>query len=174
VNVHEAIRARHSVREYRGTPVPEESLRRVLEAARLAPSSSNRQMWRFIVVKDEERRNDLARAANNQMWIAGAPVTIATIATETRSVMTCEVPRYAIDCAIAIDHMTLAAVAEGLGTCWIGAFSQQKAREILGVPADAMVVTIMPLGYPTRDVAPPKTRKRFEEVVRRETYQAHE
>lgn len=170
MNVHEAIRTRRSVREYRDTPVPEESLTRVLEAARLAPSSSNRQMWRFIVVKDAARRRELARAANNQMWMAGAPVIIATVATDAQSIMTCEVPRYAVDCAIAIDHMTLTAVEEGLGTCWIGAFSQQKAREILGVPPDAMVVTVMPLGYPAVDVAPPKMRRRFEEVVRAETY----
>jgi nitroreductase len=172
VNVHEAIRTRRSVRDYRGTPVPEESLMRVLEAARLAPSSSNRQMWRFIVVKDEARRRELARAANNQMWIAGAPVVIATVATEPQSIMTCEVPRYAVDCAIAIDHMTLAAVEEGLGTCWIGAFSQQKVREILGVPTDAMVVTVMPLGYPAHEGASAKMRKRLEEVVRAETYGA--
>jgi len=177
MNVHEAIRARRSVREYRNTPVeyrntpvPDESLTRVLEAARLAPSSSNRQMWRFVVVRDSARRKELARAANNQMWIADAPVIIATVSTENQSIMTCGIPRYAVDCAIAIDHMTLAAVEEGLGTCWIGAFSQEKAREILGVPASATVVTIMPLGYPARDYVPTRSRRSFEEVVCQETY----
>lgn len=170
MNVHEAIRTRCSVRQYRDTPVPEESLRRVLEAAVLAPSSSNRQMWRFIIVKDEGRRRELAQAANNQMWIAGAPVIIATVATESDSIMTCGIPRYAVDCAIAIDHMTLAAVEEGLGTCWIGAFSQEKARDILGVPPGATVVTIMPLGYPARQTSPTKVRKGFDEVVASETY----
>ncbi len=170
MNVHEAIRTRCSVRQYRDTPVPEESLRRVLEAAVSAPSSSNRQLWRFIVVKDEGRRRELARAANNQMWMAEAPVIIATVATESDSIMTCGIPRYAVDCAIAIDHMTLAAVEEGLGTCWIGAFSQEKAREILGVPPGATVVTILPLGYPAREASPTKARKRFDEVVASETY----
>ncbi|MCK9357672.1 MAG: nitroreductase family protein [Dehalococcoidia bacterium] len=170
MNVHEAIRARHSVRDFRSTPVPEESLARVLEAARLAPSSSNRQEWRFIVVRDEDRRRRLAVAANNQMFIAVAPVIIATVATEPDSIMTCGLPRYAVDCTIAIDHVTIAAVEEGLGTCWIGAFSQEKVRDILGVGPDCMVVTIMPLGYPTSDAVPAKSRKRLQDIVRYETY----
>lgn len=170
MDVHETIRTRRSVRSFSDRPVPEESLTRVLEAARLAPSSSNRQMWRFVVVRDEDRRRELAEAANNQMWIAGAPVIIATVATESDSVMTCGVPRYPVDCAIAIDHMTLAAVEEGLGTCWIGAFSQDRARSILQVPRTAMVVTVMPLGYAREAAAPTKSRKSLDEVVRNETY----
>jgi len=170
MNVHEAIHARHSVRDFRSTPVPEESLSRVLEAARLAPSSSNRQEWRFIVVRDEDRRRRLAVAANNQMFIAVAPVIIAAVATEPDSIMTCGLPRYAVDLAIAIDHITLAAVEEGLGTCWIGAFSQEKVREILGVGPDCMVVTVMPLGYPSSSVVPAKSRKRLQDIVRYETF----
>jgi len=170
MNVHEAIRARHSVRDFRAATVPDESLARVLEAARLAPSSSNRQEWRFIVVRDEDRRRKLAFAANNQMFIAGAPVVIAVVATEPDSIMTCGLPRYAVDCAIAIDHITLAAVEEGLGTCWIGAFSQETVREILGVGPDCMVVTIMPLGYPASSVVPAKSRKKLQDIVRYETY----
>ncbi len=172
MNVHEALRVRRSVRCFRSTPVPEESLRHVLEAARMAPSSGNRQEWRFIVVRDEERRHRLASAANNQTFIAGAPVVIAAVATEPQSVMTCGVPRYPVDLAIAVDHMTLAAVEEGLGTCWIGAFSQEKVREILGVSPECMVVTVMPLGYPSSDVVLPKVRKRLEDIVCYETDRA--
>ncbi len=170
MNVHEAIRARHSVRAFRGTPVPEESLMRVLEAARLAPSSSNRQEWRFVVAREEDTRRKLAAAANNQIFIAEAPVVIAAVATEPDSVMTCGVTRYAVDLAIAIDHMTLAAVEEGLGTCWIGAFSQERVRQILGVGPDCMVVTVMPLGYPASSVVPSKSRKRLEDIVRYEMF----
>jgi nitroreductase len=169
MNVHESIRSRSSVRQYLPTPVPEDSLQRVLEAARLAPSSSNRQEWRFIVIRDEERRTRLATAANGQMWIAGAPVIIAAIGTDSRSIMTCGVPRYAVDLSIAITQMMLAAVEENLGTCWIGAFSQDKVREILGVGTDCMVVTIMPLGYHDSRSSSPKLRKRLEDIVRYET-----
>ena len=169
MNVHEAIRVRRSVRSFLSTPIPEDSLMRVLEAARLAPSSSNRQEWRFIVVRDGDRRRSLATAANNQGFIAGAPVVIAAVATEPQSVMTCGVPRYPVDLAIAIDHMTLAAVEEGLGTCWIGAFSQERVRQILGVGPECMVVTVMPLGYPAPVAAPAKDRKRLEDIIRHES-----
>lgn len=167
MNVHEAIRTRYSVRRFRPDPVPEESLFRVLEAARLAPSSSNRQDWRFIVVRNEQTRRKIASIANNQMWIADAPVLIAAVGTDPGSVMTCGVPRYAVDTSIAVEHMTLAAVEEGLGTCWIGAFSQEGARTILGVGEDCMIVTVMPLGYPAV-ASGAKSRKHLDEIVRYE------
>jgi len=170
MNVHEAIRMRSSVRGYLPTPVPDDALFRVLEAARLAPSSSNRQEWRFIVVRDEERRRRLAAAAYGQMFIAEAPVVIAAVGTDPQSTMTCGIPRYAVDVSIAITHMMLAAVEEGLGTCWIGMFSQEKVREILGVGSDCMVATIMPLGYPAPGETPAKSRKRLEDIVTYETY----
>ena len=97
MDVHEAIRTRRSVRDYGDTPIPDEALLKVLEEARLAPSSSNQKNWRFIVVKEEARRMGIAKAASNQMWIAGAPVIIAAVATEPRSIMTCGVPRFAVD-----------------------------------------------------------------------------
>jgi nitroreductase len=170
MKIHEVIRTRYSVREYLPTPVPDEQLLKVLEAARLAPSSSNRQEWRFIVVRDEDRRRRLASAANNQTWIAGAPIIIAAVGTDPGSIMTCGLPRYAVDVSIAITHMMLAAVEESLGTCWIGAFSQEKVRQILGVSDDSVVVTIMPLGHPRSSGGAAKSRKRLEDIVRYETY----
>ena len=169
MDVHEAIRTRCSVRQYRSDAVPEESLLRVLEAARLAPSSSNRQEWRFIVVRDEARKKRLAQAANNQTWIASAPVVIGAVGTDPTSIMTCGHPHYAVDLAIAVDHMTLAAVQEGLGTCWIGAFSQERVREILGVDSSCVVLTILPLGYAAGGSGGAKSRKRLEQIVRYET-----
>lgn len=168
MNVHEAIRARRSIRDFLPAPVPEDTLNRVLEAARLAPSSSNRQEWRFIVVKEAERRRRLAEAANNQMWIADAPVIIAAVGTDPTSIMTCGLPRHAVDVSIAITHIMLAAVEEGLGTCWIGAFSQEKVRDILGVGPGRVVVTIMPLGY-HQPVSGTTARKPLKQIVRHET-----
>lgn len=74
-----------------------------------------------------------------------------------------------MDLAIAIDHITLAAAAEGLGTCWIGSFDQRLARQILEVPEDCTIVTVMPIGYP-RSAAGTKSRKKIEDIVRYETY----
>jgi len=166
----EAIRKRHSVRDYEDKSIPEDKLNRVLEAARLAPSANNRQPWKFVVVKDRQRRQELARAADGQTFIGEAPVVIAAVATNTEHVMPCGVPSYAVDLAIAVDHMTLAAADEGLGTCWIGAFSQERAKEILGIPAPYRVVTLFPLGFPRRE-REMKVRKALEEIVCYETFQ---
>ena len=160
----EAIEKRQSVRSYEDKPVPEEKLRRVLEAARLSPSASNMQPRKFVVVRDRKRREELARAASGQAFVGEAPVVIAAVATEPESIMTCGVPRYAVDVAIAVDHMTLAAVDEGLGTCWIGSFSQEKVREILGIPDRYRVVALLPLGFPQRESAT-KQRKPLDQIA---------
>ncbi|MGE5586343.1 MAG: nitroreductase family protein [Bacillota bacterium] len=160
----DAIKERRSVRAYQDRDVAADKLERVLEAARLAPSASNRQMWKFVVVRDPDRRRLLAEAANGQSFVAQAPVVIAGVALRTGHVMSCEVPSYAVDLSIAMEHIALAAAAEGLGTCWIGAFSQPRAREILGVPDRYKIVALMPLGYPA-DSPRPKERKTLDDIV---------
>ena len=165
----EAIKKRRSIRDYMNKPVPEEKLLKVLEAARLAPSASNRPMWKFIVVRDSKRRQELARAADGQAFVAEAPVVIAAVAMMPEHVMGCGIPTYAVDLAIAVDHMTLAAVDEELGTCWIGAFSQEETREILNVPKNYRIVTLLPLGFP-RQAGTPKIRKSLDEIVCYETF----
>lgn len=169
MEVKEAILQRKSIRNYKDTPVPEEKLRNVLEAARMAPSGANRQPWKFVVVRDGEKRVLLSDASGGQAHVAAAPVVIAAVTTAPDNMMMCEVPGYPVDLAIAVDHMTLAAVDEGLGTCWIGAFSQDKAREILGIPNNCKIVALLTLGYPD-DPGRPKTRKSLDEIVCYETY----
>ena len=166
----EAIRTRRAVRDYEDRPVPEDKLRRVLEAARLAPSASNRQRWKFVVVRDLERRRALSRAAGGQVHLIKAPVVIAAVATYPEYVMRCGVPAYAVDLAIAMDHITLVAVDESLGTCWVGAFSQDEARVILGVPQNYCIVALMPLGF-LKEENKLKSRKSLEEIVCYETFQ---
>lgn len=169
MDVYEAIRTRRSVRAYQDKPVPEEVLNRILEAARLAPSAANRQQWKFIVVQDPELRKKLITAANNQQFVGQAPVVIVAVSLEPDRVMSCEVPAYAVDLAIAVDHMTLAATAEGLGTCWIGAFHQSEVKRVLNIPNQYKVVTLIPLGYPA-DSPRIKSRKPLEEIVCYDTF----
>lgn len=164
MNVHEAIKARRAVRSYKSDPVPEESLKRILEAARLAPSAKNEQTWKFIVVKDQEKKKQLSQAARNQEFIAQAPIVIAGVALDPEYIMGCEVPGYAVNLAIALEHIALAAVEEGLGTCWVGGFSQPDARKALGVPEKYKVVSLIPLGFPA-DKPKLKLRKSLEEIV---------
>ncbi|HQJ79869.1 MAG TPA: nitroreductase family protein [Methanothrix sp.] len=131
----QAIRARRSIRNYLDSPVEEEKLLAVLEAGRLAPSARNMQDWRFIVVSDPATRQRLAEAARDQQFVAQAPLVIAACGTSDL-VMTCGQPAYAIDVAIALDHMTLAAASLGLGSCWIGAFYEDRVKQILAVPPE--------------------------------------
>ena len=170
MDVYEAIRVRKSVREFEGKDIPEESLMRLLNAARLAPSASNRQEWRFVVVRDSETRKKLAVAAKNQTFIGEAPVVLACCAETNGHVMTCGQPCYPIDVAIAMDHLTLCAAAEGLGTCWIGAFDEVKVKEILGIPPEVRVVELLPVGYPKAPGPVAKSRIPLEKMIKRERW----
>ncbi|MHC4248191.1 MAG: nitroreductase family protein [Planctomycetota bacterium] len=170
MTVMEAIRTRKSVRAFEKKPVEDEKLNTVLEAARLAPSASNRQEWRFVVVRDEGVRAKLAKAAKNQHFVGEAPVVIACCAETDAHVMTCGQQCYPIDVAIAIDHMTLAAVELGLGTCWIGAFSEPEVKKVLGIPEEIRVVELMPLGYPADPAPKDKSRRATDEIVRWEKW----
>jgi nitroreductase len=150
MHVLEAIKTRRSVRSYSSRPIPDDVSGRLRNALRWAPSACNFQPWRFIFVTDAGLRRRLAQVANDQMWMADAPVTVVA----------CGLPEQAyrrmgghgnsvdIDVAIAVDHLTLAAVADGLGTCWIGAFDEKKVKPLLKIPPPVKVVAMTPLGYP--------------------------
>jgi nitroreductase len=164
MNVFEAIKSRRSIRSFADQTIEEEKLRKVLEAGRLAPSAANMQEWKFVVVRDKETKEKLATAANNQRFIAKADVVIVGCATEVDKIMTCGQYTYPIDLAIAMDHMSLQAVEEGLGTCWIGAFDEAEVKKVLGIPPEIRVVELMPLGYPLF-VPEPRPRKGIDEIV---------
>ena len=164
MELYEAIQKRHSVRSYQKKAVEEDKLTRVLDAGRAAPSARNLQPWKFVVVRVEGGRRKIAELSG-QRFLAEAPVVIAVVGTSPERIMFCDVPADPVDCAIAIDHMTLAAVAEGLGSCWIGHFPQQQCRELLGVPTNAKIIELLALGYPASSPPATKSRKDFGEVV---------
>lgn len=165
----EAIRRRRSIRKYLPRKIENDKLDRVLEAGRLAPSAKNLQEWRFIVVRDDGRRRRLAEAAKGQTFVGEAPVVIAACATMTDYVMTCGQLTYPINLAIAVEHMVLQAVAEGLGTCWIGAFYEEEVKKVLNIPPEVRAVALLPLGYP--DESPVSSpRKKMEEIIAFETW----
>ena len=164
MDVYEAINKRRSVRSYEDKPIPEDVLNRILEVARLAPTAKNRQQFKLIVVKDKETRRKLIEAANNQQFVGEASVVIAAVGLTPNNKMRCDIPTDPVDVAIAIDHITLAAVEEGLGTCWIGSFYQDKVCKLLGIPSSCKVVELLTLGYP-KDTPRHKTRKSMDELV---------
>ncbi len=169
MSVQNIIRLRRSVRSYLPTAVTADQLQAVLEAGRLAPSASNRQDWKFLVVREVETRKKLVAACHNQEFIGQAPVVIVACSTNPTRQMSCGWKAAPVDLAIAVDHMTLVARELELGTCWIGAFDQQAVKDVLGIPEEVGVVTLTPLGRP-QSWPEPRPRKSFEEVVIHETW----
>ena len=170
MDVYEAIRTRKSVRSFQDKPVEDALLRRIFEAVRLAPSARNAQEWRFVAVRDAATKQRIAVQAAQQPFIGTAAVILACCAKTDGRIMRCGQAAYPIDVAIAMDHLSLAAAAEGLGTCWIGSFDEDLVKEILGIPASVKVVQLMPLGYPV-DAAPvAKDRLPLEQILRRERW----
>ncbi len=169
MEVLKVIRSRRSIREYDSREVEDDKLVRILESGRLSPPAGNRQERRFVIIRDPGTRQMLSEAARGQKFVAEAPVLIAACSVESEYVMLCGQPAYTIDTAIAVDHMTLQAVEEGLGTCWIGAFDEKKVKKILNIPDNVRVVALLPLGYPSA-IPHPTPRKSRNEIVKWEKW----
>jgi len=173
----EAIRGRRSIRKYTPQPVDDKTLNTILEAARQAPSWANTQCWRFVVVRDEKLRNKLAdtgiavatgKANRGTESMRVTPIAIVVCAEMRKAGYSLGEPKgpvtdkgdwYMYDVALAMQNLTLAAHALGLGTVHVGAFDAIKVAEILGVPEGYAVVAMTPLGYPDES---PKARPRKE------------
>jgi len=175
-NVHEVIKQRRSVREYSSKPIPDRVLRRLKDALRFAPSACNFQPRKFIFVTDENLKTELSRLANNQSFIARAPLVVVACGEPGKAYkrMAGYKNSVDIDVAIALDHLTLAAASEGLGTCWIGAFDEKRVKHLLGVPENLVITAIMPVGYPVSanliGPAPENNRKLESEIFSKNYY----
>ena len=191
---------RRSIRKYKPDSVPEEKLKYVLEAARIAPSWGNRQCWRYIIVTDEPLRKKIIERASpliekiigtlrkkiieraspppsegrpirSRDWAAQAPIIIVGCADPTKSGDKEGKPYYLLDMGISMEHIMLAAAEQGLGTCWIGGgFDEKVVKEALGIPEEIRVVALTPLGYPD-EVTEPRSRKTFEEMTSRNRWE---
>jgi nitroreductase len=167
MDLYEVMKTRRSIRSYLADPISEEKLSRILEAVRISPSGSNRQPWKFILVKDKELKTQVARACSNQEFVAEAPLIVVAcgykIPTNRGGYM--GDMGMLVDVAIAFTHMILAARAEGLGTCWIGSFENDQVKKILQIPDDANVAAISPLGYPKQEFSASSNRKTMKEIL---------
>jgi nitroreductase len=179
VEVIEAIETRRSIRRYKPESVGKEELNTVLEAARWAPSWANTQCWRFIVVRDAQRKVSLAGALTP--WnpaieaIKSAPVVIVACAELGKSgfrrgeAVTDKGDWYMFDVALAMQNLMLAAHSLGLGGVHVGALDAKKAAQILELPQNIVVVEMTPLGYPEGEAKVPK-RKELSQLVFYEKY----
>ena len=161
----EAIKGRRSIRKYQSKAIPGEVLNQVLEAGRWAPSASNFQPWKFVVVKNDKAKEELARTATYGSFLTDAPVAIAVVIDPWSSNHPVE------DGAAATQNMLLAAHALGLGSCWIGSYNsayENRAKSILGVPDDRRLLSLISLGYPAESKE--GTRVELGELVCYERY----
>ncbi len=134
MDLYDVIRTRRSIRAYKRNSVEEDKLQRILDAAKFAPSAANRQPVHFIVVKNDEVKQKL-KDAYSQRWFYTAPIIICACAITDKAWKRNDGKEYVdVDVTIAMDHLILAASAEGLGTCWIAAFKPEVVKEVLDIP----------------------------------------
>jgi len=164
MDVFDAIRTLLAVRQYRDRPVPDATVERIVEAARLTGSAMNAQPWHFIVVRERETLRQLGRLARSGPYVAEAALAVV-VAIDKDS-------RFALsDASRAIQSMMLAAWADGVGSNWVGFTGMNEVKALLGVPASLDVAAVVPFGYPTRAVGRGrKQRKPLREIAHRERY----
>ena len=164
----ELVLSRKSVRGYDGSkPVPNEVLTRILDAGRFAPSAKNLQPWKFLVIQSPEML-DTVRPCYEREWFRQAPVILVVKGDRNAAWVRSSDSWNSLetDLAIAMDHIVLAAQAEGIATCWISAFDPVLLHKVLHLTPDEDIFAITPLGYASADAETrPKTRKPFDEVV---------
>lgn len=161
MNLFEAIDARQSIRAYLPREIGEDTLRKIFDAINRAPSAGNLQAYRVWVVRDSATKQQLAKAALGQDFMAGAPVVLVFCAERARA------GRYGArgaelyciqDATVAVAYAQLAATALGLATCWIGAFNETEVARILKLPAGLRPIAMLPIGYGAE--TPPRTPRR--------------
>lgn len=153
MDLFEAISARRSIRQFDTTKdVDEETVNKILNAAIYAPSAGNGQSWHFFVIRDDGIKHKLATEAGHQLFIGQAPVAIVVctdLEKAEKGYGTRGSELYSLqETAAAIQNMLLSVTALGLGSCWVGAFDEERAREILDLPANLRPVAIVPIGTP--------------------------
>lgn len=174
MDVIEAIKTRRSIRRFKTTPVDDQMLNTVLEAARWSPSWANTQCWRFIVVRDSDTKNQLTDMVGDNpatQALRTAPIVIVCCAELGKSgyyggkQASDQGDWYMFDVALAMQNLVLAAHSLGLGTVHMGLnFDSRKAAEILGIPQGFRAVEMTPLGYPDGEPKP-RPRKELSELV---------
>lgn len=150
------IFGRRSIRRYKSEPIPDPVLRNILEAGRLAPSADNAQPWHFIVVTESRIKERLSRGRWNR-FIKAAAVTVVGCGYTHDEWST-------VDVTIALENMVIAAEAQGVGSCWIGDFEEEKVKELLGIPEDLKIVALVSFGYPAEKPSP-TNKKSLETIV---------
>ncbi len=163
MEIFEAIKTMLAVREYRSEPVPLDVVTRIVEAGRLTASAMNRQPWDFVVIREPRTLQRLGELASTGSYIAQAPVAIAVVVPDSTW--------GPIDGARAVQDMMLAAWGEGIGSNWVGNANTEEIKNLLNVPGDRVVLTVIPFGYPAEELGQGrKNRKPLADVTHAERF----
>lgn len=158
MDVFDAVKTMLAVRTYEQRAIDEEVVTRILQAARLTASSQNKQHWDFVVVRDPQTLQQLGRLASHGSYIANAAMAVAVVVPD-RSI------GY-VDGARAVQDMMLVAWEAGVGSNWVGNVNTTEIKELLNVPQDRLLLTVVPFGYPDREVGMGlKDRKPLQEIA---------
>jgi nitroreductase len=159
----DSVRTVLATRQFRDTPIPEDVIRQIVEAAHLTASASNAQPWHFIVVQNKDTLRQLGQLAQTGPYIAQAPLAVA-VATEKSPIAVSDASR-------AIQSMVLTAWSHGVASNWVGFHGLDTIKPVLGIPDDVDLLAIVPFGYPAQAAgAGKKKRKPLGEVVHRERF----
>jgi nitroreductase len=161
------LKTRRSIRKYKSKPVEEEKIEKCLEAARWAPSASNRQPWEFIVVKDENIRRKLSTIHPHAKFITESPVVFIPLTNPVLHHI-----YHMSDTALATLQYMIMAHSLGLGTCWAGVFGasfEQEFKEMLGIPGYLKILGLVATGYPDENPNA-RTRRKLDSIVHYERY----
>jgi nitroreductase len=163
----ELVKRRISIRQFDSKMVEDDKLAYILECARLAPSAANYQPWQFLVIRNDDVKR-LIQECYHAEWFTEAPVYIVACADTAQSwKRKYDSKDHAdIDVAIAVEHICLAAVEQGLGTCWVCNFDAQKCAELLNLPANIHPVAIIPIGYTAQKESRNPHRKANDEIIK--------
>ncbi|MFW9814217.1 MAG: nitroreductase family protein [Candidatus Thorarchaeota archaeon] len=172
----EIVTKRRSIRKYKDIEIPDEHIRQMIEAARLAPSTNNTQPWRFVVVKDPETIGLLSLVAGGQKFIASAKAVVIAIANKAASCCPGNPSMWHVqDTMIATEHVVLAATALGYGSCWVAMLDSRNSQHIvtikqaLRIPESADIVALVTLGVPD-EVPSSKSTLTLDEIGFSEAY----
>lgn len=168
MDFHKLAQIRYSCRKYRAEKPDRELIERVLGTARIAPSAKNLQPWKFVVIDDPGKLKEI-KSTYGREWIQSAPAVIAVCGDHNTAWHRDDGKDHTdVDVAITTDHLTLAATANGLGTCWICKFDAERAGRMLNLPEGWEVVALIPIGYPDDETDPERhdrLRKPIGEIV---------
>jgi len=173
MDILETIKNRRSIRTYKRQDLAQQTLDKLLEAARWAPSAGNVQPWAFVIVTSQKIKQGISLGAFGQKSLEEASIVIIVCADEKRAEQSYGSRGKTLYClqdtAAAIQNIMLTAHSLGLGSCWVGAFKEEEIRKVIRAPKEMRPIALIPIGYPNENPAA-RNRRPLSEITRKETF----